>query len=190
MFTEAATSPPKSNVFLAAVGSNSTLQGMLMRKTLRKWVAAATAAYASPADDPPLNYFDIFPSSRRIKILVVEDDEPDAYLIGRVLAANPRVEEVFVAEDGVKALEILDQGWFRPNMAIIDLHMPRRDGFSLLRELVTREHGGFPKVMLTSSAASADAHRAIHCGAIEFVTKPRTVDKWAQTLDRVIDNAV
>jgi len=148
----------------------------------------------SPFAPPPsFHYIDIFPPaphSRILKILLVEDDEPDIYLINRALEANPRVGEVVVAEDGLKALELIDNGWVYPDLAIVDLHMPRKDGFALLRDFAARNRRPFPSVILTSSASGADAHRAMHCGAVEFITKPDTPAKLSAALDRVIYNAL
>jgi CheY-like chemotaxis protein len=139
-----------------------------------------------------VNYTNLFPSTvsaAKLRVLLVEDDEPDAYLIGRFLASNPRVGEVVVAEDGVKAFELVDKGWLSPDLAIIDLHMPRKDGLALLRDFADREGPKFPSVILTSSQARADSRRAFLCGAMEFITKPDMPDQLAAALDRVC-NAV
>jgi CheY-like chemotaxis protein len=152
-------------------------------------VSMARSQFDAPR---PFHYVDIFlpdAHSRVLKILLVEDDEPDIYLINRALEGNPRVGEVVVAEDGLKALELIDKGWVRPDLAIVDLHMPRKDGFALLRDFAAKDRRPFPSVILTSSAAGADAHRAMHCGAVEFITKPDTPAKLAAALDRAIYNA-
>ncbi|MGD0719465.1 MAG: response regulator [Roseiarcus sp.] len=127
-------------------------------------------------------------AARKLQILLVEDDEPDAYLIRRALAGNPRVGAVVLAETGVEALALIDEGAISPDLAIIDLHMPRMDGLALLQDLATRERAWFPSVVLTSSASPADARRALGCGAAEFVTKPDTPDKLAAALDLAIRN--
>jgi DNA-binding NtrC family response regulator len=64
--------------------------------------------------------------------------------------------------------------------------MPRKDGFALLREFETRESAQFLSVVLTSSRAGADALRSRKRGAVEFLTKPDTVEKMAAALNRVI----
>jgi CheY-like chemotaxis protein len=117
----------------------------------------------------------------------VEDDEADAYLIRRALAKNPWVADVVIAEDGVEALELFDKRRVVPDLAIVDLHMPRKDGLALLKEFATRTVQ-FPSVVLTSSKASKDAIRAARRGAVEFITKPKTEGELAATLNRVIRN--
>src|SRR5258708_5264340 len=84
-------------------------------------------------------------------ILVVEDDEADAYLIARALASQPMVGTVVRALDGVEALEMVERGKVAPDLAFIDLHMPRKNGFSLLVALGDRSEPRFPAVVLTSS---------------------------------------
>jgi two-component system, response regulator len=128
------------------------------------------------------------PSQRKAKlrVLVVEDDEADVYLIRRALANNPRIQEVVVARDGVEALELIESWSAAPDLAIVDLHMPRKDGFALLRDFSMRKSDPFPAVVLTSSKAGADAFRSKKRGAVEFVTKPNTVEKLTTALDQVI----
>jgi CheY-like chemotaxis protein len=91
-----------------------------------------------------------------------------------------------VARDGVEALEMIDRGDARPDLAIVDLHMPRRDGFALLRDFAARDAVQFPSVVLTSSRAGADAYRSKKRGAVEFLTKPNNREKLKSALDSVI----
>lgn len=122
----------------------------------------------------------------RLCVLLVEDDEGDAYLIRRALAKNARVGEIVLAENGAEALDLIDRGIVRPDLALIDLHMPCKDGFALLRDFSARESWQFPSVVLTSSRARADAVRSMKRGAMDFVTKPSTEMKLEAALDRVI----
>jgi CheY-like chemotaxis protein len=142
------------------------------------------------ANSGALHKMDILSPSRwslGLHVLLVEDDEADAYLIRRALAKNPWVADVVLVEDGVEALELFDKRWVAPDLAIVDLHMPRKDGLGLLKEFATRAVQ-FPSVVLTSSKASKDAIRAWKRGAVEFITKPKTEKELAATLNRVISN--
>jgi two-component system chemotaxis sensor kinase CheA len=122
--------------------------------------------------------------SKRLQILLVEDDEADVYLIRRSLARNPRVREVVLAENGV---DLIDRGGVKPDLALIDLNMPRKDGFALLRDFTTRASAQFPSVVLTSSRARADVVRCLGRGAVAFLTKSKTVGEMAAELDRLIE---
>lgn len=156
-----------------------------MIKTLRQIAAFAQANLApGPSQTINLSGFSAIP---RLKVLLVEDDEPDAYLISQVLEDHPRVREVMIAEDGVKALELVKCGWFNPDLAIVDIHMPRKDGFTLLEDFAAVAGPRFPSLILTSSRARTDAWQAMHYGAIEFLTKSPSRKQLAAELDRVIE---
>lgn len=123
-----------------------------------------------------------------LQVLLVEDDEADIYLIKRALTENPRVGHVTVAHDGVEALDFLDGGSIRPDVAIVDLHMPRKDGMALLLELSLREGGVFPAIVLTSSKSSADAMRARRRGAEMYLVKPDTMEAMTSLMAEVISH--
>jgi CheY-like chemotaxis protein len=125
-------------------------------------------------------------ANKRLRVLLVEDDDADVYLIRRALSELPKVSEVRVARDGVEALELLDAWAGGPDLAIVDLKMPRKDGFALLREIALRNSGAFPSVVLTSSKAGADAYRAKKRGAVEFVTKPNGLEKLKNVLGELV----
>ncbi len=124
--------------------------------------------------------------SDALQILVAEDDAADLYLLKAALADNPRVADVVVAKDGIEALEMLDSGAIHPDLAIIDLHMPRKDGLSLLLELRTRSEATFPAIVLTSSRSAADAMRSRNRGAELFLVKPEGINKLTALMDDVI----
>ena len=84
------------------------------------------------------------PGLHGLQVLLVEDDEADAYLIRRALALNPRVDDVVLAEDGEEALELLDRRRVFPDLALVDLRMPRKDGLAFLKDLAARPEARFP----------------------------------------------
>ena len=121
-----------------------------------------------------------------LQVLVIEDDEADAYLIELALCDHPRVGEIVHAADGAEALTLIDNGTVEPDLAIVDLHMPRKDGFSFLVELGCRDEPRFPSVVLTSSTARSDAVRSLLRGANQVLTKPPTVDE----LEAILGSAI
>jgi CheY-like chemotaxis protein len=125
-----------------------------------------------PAEDQPSG----------LCVLVVEDDEADAYLISRALARQPSVGLVMRAPDGVEALRMVEQGEVTPDLAFIDLHMPRKNGFNLLAAFAGRAERGFPMVVLTSSTAPTDAVRSRLRGAMRVVSTPETVEAMETAL--------
>ncbi len=123
-----------------------------------------------------------------LQVLVVEDDDADAYLIRSALKRNPRVTQMVLAHDGIEALELLDSGLVAPDIAIVDLHMPRKNGFSLLVELRCRPRADFPAIVLSSSSASADNARSRLRGADLFLTKPDSIDELHRLLSGAMAN--
>jgi CheY-like chemotaxis protein len=130
----------------------------------------------------------IVPSpARGLCVLVVEDDDADTYLIGRALEDNPAVETMFHARDGIEALAMVERGEVTPDLALIDLHMPRMDGFGLLFALAGRSGTDFPLVVLTSSSSPSDAIRSRLRNAIRVVTKPDTIAEMYAVLETTIE---
>jgi CheY-like chemotaxis protein len=125
--------------------------------------------------------------SQGLCILVVEDDDADAYLIRRVLGDNPVVGKVVHACDGLEALAMVDNGLVKPDLAFIDLRMPRMDGFDLLLAFASRPRQGFPMVVLTSSASPTDAIRSRLRSAMRVITKPATVTELYTVLMLAIE---
>jgi CheY-like chemotaxis protein len=122
-------------------------------------------------------------------VLLVEDDEADAYLIGRALSHQPAVGRVVHAADGADALRMVEHGEVTPDLAFIDLHMPRTNGLTLLVALAGRAEHSFPMVVLTSSTAPADAERSRQHGAMQLITKPDTVEAMEAALALAITAA-
>src|SRR5262245_41636056 len=95
---------------------------------------AGTLAYSSqdPRNGVPNN-------DDGLHVLLVEDDAADAYLIKCALATNPRIGSITRVTDGMQALKAIEEGGIAPDLAIIDLQMPRMDGFRLLVELGVKQ---------------------------------------------------
>ncbi|MDB5470525.1 MAG: sensor signal transduction histidine kinase [Caulobacter sp.] len=120
-------------------------------------------------------------------MLVVEDNEADAYLIQRVLSRHPMVGRVVRAIDGGMAEEMIARGEVTPNLAFIDLYMPRKNGFDLLMALAGRAERGFTMVVLTSSNLPTDGLRSRLRGAAQVIVKPDTVEQLEAVLTGAID---
>ena len=121
-----------------------------------------------------------------LSLLLVEDDEADAYLIKRALGDHPAVGRVTHARDGVEALNMVECGEVEPDLALIDLHMPRMDGFSLLVALPISSSTPFPMVVLTSSSSPSDAVRGRLRNAVRIITKPDSAEAMRALFRAVI----
>jgi CheY-like chemotaxis protein len=123
---------------------------------------------------------------RGLTVLVAEDDDADAYLIRRALSRLANVGTIVQAPDGAEALRMVEAREVEPDIAFIDLHMPRKNGFNLLAALAAGDAPRFPMIVLTSSTAPNDAMRSRLRGAVRVVTKPDTEQAMEAELARAI----
>lgn len=116
-------------------------------------------------------------------ILLVEDDPDDIYLIGEAIDECQLSVHIFVVEDGEQMLDYLHQrGAYtdpniapKPDLILLDLNMPRKDGREALAELKQNpDLRSIPVVVLTTSSAERDKTYSYDKGASGFVTKPVT----------------
>jgi|HubBroStandDraft_1064217.scaffolds.fasta_scaffold194296_2 CheY-like chemotaxis protein len=122
-----------------------------------------------------------------LNVLLVEDDDADTFLIARALMAIPAIGAMFHARDGIEALAIVERGEVAPDLALIDLQMPRMNGFGLLFAFACRSGPSFPMVVLTSSSSPTDAIRSRLRSAIRVVIKPDTVTEMRAVLKTTIE---
>lgn len=107
-----------------------------------------------------------------IEVLLVEDNPGDADLTRETLEMNRLALRLRVAVDGVEALKLLREG-FKPDLILLDLNLPRKNGREVLREVKQHEDWKhIPVVVLTSSDADRDILESYELGANCYVTKP------------------
>lgn len=113
-----------------------------------------------------------------VDILLVEDDLGDVELTREGLAAGKMFVNLHTVDDGIKALQYLRQEGpyadaVRPDIILLDLNMPRKDGRETLKELKADEQlRSIPVVVLTTSEADMDISRCYDLGANCYITKP------------------
>ncbi|HTT52436.1 MAG TPA: response regulator [Streptosporangiaceae bacterium] len=111
-------------------------------------------------------------------IMLVEDNPDDEMLTLRALKKNNILNEVFVAHDGVEALEYLfpDSGQAAaglPGLILLDLNLPKVNGLEVLRRIRADQRTRLvPIVVLTSSKEQEDILDSYHGGANAYVRKP------------------
>jgi two-component system chemotaxis response regulator CheB len=105
----------------------------------------------------------------RIRVLVVDDSAFARKVVREVLSADPRIEVVGIARDGLDALEKI--GELDPDVVTLDLLMPNLDGIGVLHAL---EGKARPRILVvsTSDEQSSLALEALQAGAIDLVHKP------------------
>jgi chemosensory pili system protein ChpA (sensor histidine kinase/response regulator) len=121
--------------------------------------------------------------ARRQLVLVVEDD-PD---LGDTIVTFLKEEglDAKLARDGDQAMRMLDQ--LHPSAMILDLMMPRRDGFSVLRELrADGRIGNLPVIVVTAIFGLSERLYATELGAADYVTKPFELDELLERVRNVL----
>jgi len=120
-------------------------------------------------------------------ILLIEDNPDDVALTIRAFEKNRIKNRVVVAEDGVEALDyIFRKGKFAdrdpqelPALILLDLKLPKLDGFEILKTIRENEFTKFlPVVILTSSKEEQDIIRGYENGANSYIRKPVDFEKF------------
>lgn len=116
------------------------------------------------------------------RVLVVEDDRAVSELIRTRLAVVGL--DVRVAADGHEALQHVRD--FGPDAMVLDLNMPRMDGFALMKTLGPEQMARLPTLVLTARHAAEDVRRAIGLGARDYLAKPIDEDKFLPRIARLL----
>ena len=104
----------------------------------------------------------------RVRVLVIDDSAFSRQAITRMLRESPLVEVVGVARDGEEALRKTFE--LEPDLVTLDLEMPKMDGFTYLRLVMSKRPT--PVVVISGRAGDADVFRALELGAVDFLAKP------------------
>jgi DNA-binding response OmpR family regulator len=118
-----------------------------------------------------------------MEILVVEDDESIRNLI--VSQLEDAGFAVSIAGDGVEGLAAIRGR--RPDAVLLDINMPRMDGFTLLEHLKKDpETSDLPVLMLSAQSSPEDIRRAVQLGADDYIGKPFESRQLLRRVDRMI----
>ena len=132
-------------------------------------------------------------AGRPIEILLVEDNPGDVRLTQEVLKQGKVLNNMRVAEDGEDALALLrregkHKDASRPDLILLDLNLPRKDGREVLAEIKQDpELRKVPVVVLTTSRAEKDICRAYKCSCNCYITKPVDLEQFIQVVKSIED---
>lgn len=127
------------------------------------------------------------------KILLVEDNAADIRLTKEVLQESRIVRSLDVVRDGVEAIDFLKKrGKFtnasKPNLILLDLNLPKRNGFYILEELKKDEElKRIPVVILTISDAREDLIKAYNLHANCYVIKPLEMKEFYRIINSIVN---
>jgi CheY-like chemotaxis protein len=129
-----------------------------------------------------------------ITILIADDDEEDRMMTKMALEHSRLANELRFVNDGEELMEYLRhsgkyesrQLYPHPGLILLDLNMPRKDGYEALKEIKSDPHlKRIPVVILTTSQAEQDICRSYDLGVNSFVTKPVSFQALVETLGEV-----
>jgi CheY-like chemotaxis protein len=121
-------------------------------------------------------------------VLMADDDEEDCFLATEAFAESGTKAAFSCVEDGLKLMDYLSgrsrsgQGEL-PDLILLDLNMPRKDGREALREIKSNPSlQSIPVVILTTSSEKRDIEFSKKAGADSFITKPGTFSEWIEIM--------
>ncbi|HEX8212401.1 MAG TPA: response regulator [Longimicrobium sp.] len=124
-------------------------------------------------------------NDKLLNILLVEDDEVDVMNIRRAFKKGNISNPLFVAGNGLEALEMLrgDELPRTRRLVLLDLNMPRMNGIEFLRELrADPDLSPTPVVVLTTSDAERDKVEAYNLHVAGYLLKPVTFSNFCETM--------
>jgi len=115
---------------------------------------------------------------RTLEILLVEDNPGDAYLVTEAFRDSESLTNLYMVDDGVKAMSFLHrEGRYadapRPDLILLDLNLPKKDGWEVLAEIKgDSKLRRIPVVIMTMSSSEEDILNAYDLHVNSYITKP------------------
>lgn len=108
----------------------------------------------------------------KTKTILIAEDEKAYRMVLQNKLQNAKVN-VVLAEDGEQAVNMINQ--VKPNLVLLDLMMPKKDGFEVLKEIKDRtDLGGMKTIVLSNLGQEEDIEKAKGLGAIDYIIKSNT----------------
>ena len=129
--------------------------------------------------------------TKPIEILMVEDDEGDVELALEALEDSKLVTNINIAKDGVEAMAYLRkeesfEKAVRPDVILLDLNMPRKNGREVLAEIKADKNlRDIPVIILTTSQVDEDVVKSYHLGANCYITKPVDFEQFVKVVKNI-----
>jgi CheY-like chemotaxis protein len=126
--------------------------------------------------------------ARKIRVLLIDDSPDDERILRRAMRGTAMLENLQVVDDGDQALDCLRRrGKFAeapsPDLILLDLNLPRRDGWEVLEEVKADPYlSSIPVVVLTTADSPEDVSRAYRLQAASFITKPADFNQLERTM--------
>jgi CheY-like chemotaxis protein len=131
-----------------------------------------------------LSYDLLGKEGEKVEILLVEDNLGDVWLTVEALKESNLTSKINVVPDGVEAMAFLRQegsyqGVQRPDIILLDLNLPKKDGREVLQEIKSDEDlRRIPVLILTTSSSEPDIVDCYNLHANCYITKPFDLDQF------------
>ena len=134
-----------------------------------------------------------FKNVRPVQILLVEDNPGDVRLTVEALKEAKVLNKLTIVKDGIEALSLLRRqgqhaGAVRPDLILLDLNLPRKDGREVLAEIKADDNlKHIPVVILTTSQDEQDVLKSYNLYANCYITKPVDLDQFITVVKSIED---
>ncbi|MCD4667675.1 MAG: chemotaxis protein CheW [Sulfurimonas sp.] len=120
------------------------------------------------------------------KVMIVDDSKTDRMIMRKAL--EPIGITLVEASDGQEALGILKSGEYNFDAMLVDIEMPRMDGYSLATEIKKyNKYKNLPLIAVTSRTGKSDRMRGVESGMVEYITKPYSADYLSSVVQRNVN---
>jgi two-component system response regulator len=132
-------------------------------------------------------------AERPVIILMVEDNPTDVLIAREGLLSAKMLNMLHVADDGIEAMDFLHQrGRYvsapRPDLIILDLNMPRKNGHEVLAEIKAADNlRDISVIILTTSKSKEDISKAYGLHADCYISKPVDFDEFTRVVQTIQD---
>ena len=130
---------------------------------------------------------------KTVDVLLVEDSKADADLVREAIEGGKLIVNLTVVRDGEDAIDYLRrqgrfQGAPRPDLVLLDLNLPKKDGREVLREVkADPDLCLIPIVVLTTSSADEDILRSYQLHANAYIAKPVEFESFVKIVNQVTE---
>ena len=123
---------------------------------------------------------------KKIKVALVDDNQDFCDVVSVYIRKQENMELIFVASDGVKAMEYLQEKQKTPDVLILDLIMPHLDGFGVLEALNSTELAQYPRVIMTSAVGQDSIiQKSMILGAQYYLVKPVNLGLLVKRINQI-----
>ncbi len=117
------------------------------------------------------------------KILVIEDNEQNIYLMTFILKNNGY--EIVQASNGYQGIELASRD--KPSLVLLDIQLPVMDGYTVARELKSNPTlADVPIVAVTSYAMVGDREKCLEAGCVGYITKPINPETFVAEMEKYL----